>query len=173
MPVNEPTVRPLSLTTGVVQLTQALCDVPSVSGDEALLADLIEAALRGVGHLDVVRNGDAIVARTHLGRAQRVVIAGHIDTVPVADNLPVRSVGEGAYRELWGRGTVDMKGGVAVQLALAAELAAPTRDVTWVFYDNEEVASARNGLGRHTPGAPELRQADRKSTRLNTTHPTI
>lgn len=161
MPVNEEsTVRPLSLTAGVVQLTQALCDVPSVSGDEALLADLIETALRGVGHLDVVRNGDAIVARTHLGRAQRVVIAGHIDTVPIADNLPVRSVGEGAYRELWGRGTVDMKGGVAVQLALAAELAAPTRDVTWVFYDNEEVASARNGLGRLSREAPDLLEAD-------------
>lgn len=155
-----PAPHPLVLTSGVVALTRALCNVPSVSGDEVLLADLVETALRELGHLDVVRNGNAIVARTMLGRAQRVVVAGHIDTVPIADNLPVRVVGEGAYRELWGRGTVDMKGGVAVQLALAAELVAPTRDVTWVFYDNEEVASTLNGLGRLSREAPELLHAD-------------
>ena len=89
----------------------------------------------------MLRDGDAVVARTHLGRPARVVVAGHIDTVPIADNLPTRLVGEGAQAELWGRGTVDMKGGVAVQLALAAELSEPTRDVTWVFYDHEEVAA--------------------------------
>ena len=161
MPVNEEsTLLPLSLTSGVVALTRALCDVPSVSGEEGPLADLIETALRDVGHLEVVRNGDAIVARTMLGRAERVVVAGHIDTVPIADNLPVRVVGEGAFSELWGRGTVDMKAGVAVQLALAAELDAPNRDVTWVFYDNEEVASDRNGLGRLAREAPELLHAD-------------
>lgn len=155
-----PGAHPLVLTSGVVALTRTLCDVPSVSGDELLIADLIETALRELGHLDVVRHGNAIVARTTLGRAQRVVVAGHIDTVPIANNLPVRVVGEGAYRELWGRGTVDMKGGVAVQLALAAELVAPTRDVTWVFYDNEEVASTLNGLGRLSREAPELLHAD-------------
>ncbi|WP_066464067.1 succinyl-diaminopimelate desuccinylase [Sanguibacter suarezii] len=161
MPANEDSAPlPLSLTSGVVALTRALCDVPSVSGDEGPLADLIEAALRGVGHLEVVRNGDAVVARTMLGRAERVVVAGHIDTVPIADNLPVRVVGEGVHSELWGRGTVDMKAGVAVQLALAAELDAPSRDVTWVFYDNEEVASDRNGLGRLAREAPELLHAD-------------
>ncbi|WP_175559089.1 succinyl-diaminopimelate desuccinylase [Sanguibacter gelidistatuariae] len=153
-------MHPLELTSGVVKLTRTLCDVPSVSGDESLIADLIETALRELGHLEVVRNANAIVARTTLGRAQRVVVAGHIDTVPIANNLPVRVVGEGAYRELWGRGTVDMKGGVAVQLALAAELVAPTRDVTWVFYDNEEVASTLNGLGRLSREAPELLHAD-------------
>jgi succinyl-diaminopimelate desuccinylase len=128
----------------VVALTRAICDVPSVSGDERALADLVEAALRTAGHLEVLRDGDTVVARTHLGRPTRVVVAGHLDTVPVADNLPTR-LQDG---ELWGRGTVDMKGGVAVALALAVQVEAPTSDVTWVFYDHEEVASDLNGLGR-------------------------
>jgi succinyl-diaminopimelate desuccinylase len=151
---------PLDLTGDVVALARALCDVPSVSGDETLLADLVESALRAVPHLTVDRHGDAVVARTELGRAQRVVVAGHIDTVPIADNLPVRVVGEGIHRELWGRGTVDMKGGVAVQLSVAAELADPVRDVTWVFYDHEEVASDLNGLGRLVREAPHLVAGD-------------
>lgn len=138
----------LDLRTDVVSLTRALCDLPSVSGDEKAIADAVEAALRRYPHLEVLRDGDAVVARTHAGRAARVVIAGHLDTVPISDNLPTRMMGEGALAELWGRGTVDMKGGVAVQLALAAELTEPTHDVTWVFYDHEEVAADLNGLGR-------------------------
>jgi len=140
----------------LVELTRALCDVPSVSGDETRLADLVEAALRTAPHLEVLRDGDAVVARTHLGRASRVVVAGHLDTVPVADNLPTRLV-DG---ELWGRGTVDMKGGVAVALALAVELENPSRDVTWVFYDHEEVASELNGLGRLVRNHPEWLACD-------------
>ena len=157
---DDPTVPVLRLTGDVVALARSLCDIPSVSGDERTVADAIEAALRPYAHLEVTRNGDAIVARTVQGREQRVVVAGHVDTVPIADNLPVRVVGEGIHRELWGRGTVDMKGGVAVQLALAAELVAPSRDVTWVFYDNEEVASSQNGLGRLVREVPELLHGD-------------
>lgn len=138
----------LDLSSDLLSLTRAVCDLPSVSGHERALADAIEDALAQHPHLEVLRDGDTIVARTNLGHPSRVVIAGHIDTVPIADNLPTRLVGEGAQAELWGRGTVDMKGGVAVQLALAAELSAPTRDVTWVFYDHEEVAAELNGLGR-------------------------
>jgi len=150
----------LDLRSGVVELTRTICDIPSVSGDERAIADAVEHALRAYPHLEVVRDGDAVVARTQLGRDERVVIAGHLDTVPVADNLPVRVVGEGLHAELWGRGTVDMKGGVAVQLALAAELESPTRDITWVFYDHEEVDSALNGLGRIARTRPELLAGD-------------
>ncbi|WP_426595870.1 succinyl-diaminopimelate desuccinylase [Cellulomonas sp. McL0617] len=134
--------------------------MPSVSGDERTIADAVEAALRGYAHLEVLRDGDAVVARTSLGRPTRAVIAGHLDTVPIADNLPTRLVGEGALAELWGRGTVDMKGGVAVQLALAAELVAPTHDVTWVFYDHEEVDSDLNGLGRLVRNHPDWVRGD-------------
>lgn len=153
----------LDLSADLVTLTRAICDVPSVSGDEGPLADLVEDALRGLAHLDVERDGNVVVARTELGRAERVVVAGHLDTVPVAANLPTRVTGEGASAEVWGRGTVDMKGGVAVQLALAAALGGverPTRDVTWVFYDLEEVEAERNGLGRIARTRPEWLAGD-------------
>jgi succinyl-diaminopimelate desuccinylase len=145
----------------VVALTAALCDIPSVSGSEAGIADVIEATLRAhAPHLLLERDGDAIVARTHLSRAQRVVIAGHIDTVPINDNLPTRRTLEGDIDTLWGRGAVDMKGGCAVMLALAVQLVEPRHDITWVWYDNEEVASELNGLGRLARTRPELLHGD-------------
>lgn len=145
----------------VVALTAALCDLPSVSGDERVIADAVERAL-GIHapHLKVVRDGDAIVARTNLGRPQRVVIAGHLDTVPINENLPTRLDGDDETGVLWGRGTVDMKGGCAVMLALAVQLAEPAYDVTWVWYDHEEVESALNGLGRIARTRPELLAGD-------------
>ena len=151
----------LSLNTDadVVELTRQICDIESVSGNEKALADAIEAALRGVDHLEVIRDGDAIVARTNLGRAKRVVIAGHIDTVPVADNLPVKFLQFEREQVLWGRGTVDMKAGVAVQLKLATTIKEPNVDVTWVFYDHEEVEASLNGLGRISRTRPELLEA--------------
>lgn len=151
----------LPVHEGVVALTRAMCDVPSVSGDERMLADAIERALSiHAPHLEVLRDGDAIVARTRLGRAQRVVIAGHIDTVPINNNLPTRLEGDDETGMLHGRGTVDMKGGCAVMLALAVQLDAPAYDVTWVWYDHEEVASELNGLGRLARLHPELLAAD-------------
>ena len=146
----------LDLKSDVVDLTRVLCDIESVSGNEKAIADSIEEALKSYPHLSVIRDGDAIVARTNLGRDKRVVIAGHIDTVPVADNLPVKLVSLERSHVLFGRGTVDMKAGVAVQLKLAAELTEPNVDVTWVFYDHEEVDSALNGLGRISRNQPEL-----------------
>ncbi|UNX54188.1 succinyl-diaminopimelate desuccinylase [Georgenia sp. TF02-10] len=145
----------------VVDLTAAVCDIPSVSGAEGPLADAIETALRRQPHLEVQRDGDDVVASTRLGRARRVVIAGHIDTVPVQANLPTRRVtAADGTEELWGRGTVDMKGGVAVALHLAAALTAPRWDVTWVFYDHEEVAAELNGLGRLVRRHPDWLAAD-------------
>jgi succinyl-diaminopimelate desuccinylase len=141
-------------------LTRALCDIESVSGNETALADAIHAALSGADHLEVLRDGDAIVARTMLGRPQRVVIAGHIDTVPVNDNLPTRYETTNGRDYLWGRGTVDMKAGVAVQLKLAAEIANPKVDVTWIWYDHEEVSSELNGLGRLAANRPDLLAGD-------------
>lgn len=150
----------LDLRSGVVELAAALCDTPSVSGEEAQLADAIEAALRALPHLRVDRDGDAVVARTMGGRARRVAIAGHIDTVPITHNVPSRRQLVDGVDTLIGRGSVDMKGGVAVQLALAATLAEPSVDVTWIFYDHEEVESERNGLGRLARNRPELLAAD-------------
>lgn len=152
----------LDPTLGPVALTRQLCDIPSVSGDEKGIADAVADLLEAAPHLHVTRNGDTIVARTELGRAKRVVIAGHLDTVPINDNVPTRlqphpETGEAG---IWGRGTVDMKAGVAVQLVLALELTAPAVDITWVWYDHEEVSSDLNGLGRTMAAAPELFAGD-------------
>ena len=152
----------LNLHLNAVDLTEALCNIESVSGNEAAIADDIETALRELGHLEVIRDGNAIVARTNLGRARRVVIAGHIDTVPVAGNLPIKRRTDAKTGEdmLWGRGTVDMKAGVAVQLRLAATVTEPNVDVTFIFYDNEEVDASLNGLGRLSRNQPDLLAAD-------------
>lgn len=149
------------LIADVVALTAALCDIPSVSGDERAIADAVEATLRAhAPHLELVRDGDAIVARTSLGRPERVVIAGHLDTVPINANLPTRRSVDDGVDTLWGRGTVDMKGGCAVMLALAVQLTEPVCDLTWVWYDHEEVASELNGLGRLARTRPELLRGD-------------
>ncbi|WP_400999499.1 succinyl-diaminopimelate desuccinylase [Agromyces sp. GXQ0307] len=150
----------LDLSADVVAITQAICDVPSVSGEEGALADLVQAALADAAHLEVIRDGDTIVARTNLGRDRRVVIAGHLDTVPINGNVPTRFEVDGDRQVLWGRGTVDMKAGVAVQLKLAHELVAPIVDVTWMWYDHEEVAADLNGLGRVLRVRPDLFEAD-------------
>ncbi|QWF79238.1 Putative succinyl-diaminopimelate desuccinylase DapE [Amycolatopsis sp. CA-230715] len=156
-----PGVSTLDLGTDPVDLTAALVDIESVSGDEAAIADAVQEALeRQAGHLEVVRNGDAVLARTNLGRPSRVILAGHLDTVPVNANLPVRREGRGDAERLHGLGTVDMKGGDAVFLHLAATVPAPKHDVTFVFYDCEEVAAVRNGLGRIERELPDWLRAD-------------
>jgi succinyl-diaminopimelate desuccinylase len=146
----------LDLTADAVSLTEALVDVESVSRHEQPLADAIEAALRRLDHLEVTRLGNSLVARTHLGHGERVVIAGHLDTVPVHDNLPCRN--DGTY--LHGLGTCDMKGGVAVALTLAAGIPEPNRDVTYVFYDCEEIEAIHNGLRKIAEDRPDLIEAD-------------
>lgn len=150
----------LELTADLTEVFRTIVDVESVSGNEAALADMIEQALRGYPHLIVHRDGDAVVARTELGRAKRVIIAGHIDTVVVAGNLPSHLDQRADGTHLVGRGTVDMKGGVAVALHLAAQLRNPRHDLTWIFYDNEEVDEARNGLKRLIETTPDLVAGD-------------
>jgi succinyl-diaminopimelate desuccinylase len=150
----------LDLSATSIELTRQICDLESVSGDETVLADAIVAALEGFAHLEIIRDGDTVVARTNLGRAQRVIIAGHLDTVPINNNLPTRFETIDGVDYLWGRGTVDMKAGVAVQLKLAAELTNPGVDVTWMWYDHEEVSASLNGLGRLAANRPDLFEGD-------------
>ena len=146
----------LDLSLSAADLTAQLVDVESVSGNEGPLADAIARALAALPHLSVDRDGNAIVARTSFGRAERVALAGHIDTVPVAGNSP--SHVEGGL--LYGCGSCDMKSGVAVQLRLATQLTSAARDVTYVFYDCEEVEAERNGLMRLSRLRPDLLAAD-------------
>jgi succinyl-diaminopimelate desuccinylase len=146
----------IDLTLPAEALTAAIVDLPSPSGSETRLADEVEATLRPLSHLTVERDGDAIMARTSRSADRRVVIAGHLDTVPVAENLPSRREGD----RLYGCGTTDMKAGIAVMLRLASSVVEPRHDVTWLFYDNEETDAAHNGLGRVLRNDPDWLQAD-------------
>ena len=150
----------LDLTVDVADLLQTLIDVPSESLQEQAIADAVEVAVRRLPHLDVVRDGHTIIARTLLGRAERVVIGGHLDTVPANANLPSRRVVVDGEDRIYGLGACDMKGGVAVALRLAAALTEPTRDVTWIWYEAEEIDSQYNGLRRLADERPELLAAD-------------
>ena len=148
----------LDLAVDPVTLTRHLVDIESVSHDEGRIADDVEAALRTHPHLEVTRRAHTIVARTDLGRDERVVIAGHLDTVPVNDNLPSRLDEEAGI--LHGCGTCDMKGGDAVLLHLAATVPEPVRDVTYVLYEAEEVEERYNGLKHLAEREPDLLAAD-------------
>ena len=144
------------MTTDLLALTTELVDVPSVSHHEAALADLVEGELRGCHWLHVHRLGDNVVARTELGRDRRVVMAGHLDTVPPAENTTARVEGD----VVWGVGSADMKGGLAVMLDLARTLSEPAVDVTWCFYACEELSRAENGLDQLWRDHPGLLAGD-------------
>ena len=150
----------LDLAADAVTLTEQLVNIESVSLDEAAIADAVEAALRPLEHLTVTRHGHTVVARTDLGRGERVVIAGHLDTVPLNDNLPARREARPDGDLLHGLGTCDMKGGDAVMLRLAAHLPEPNRDVTFIFYEAEEIEAEHNGLTKLSASNPELMRAD-------------
>lgn len=159
----------LHVTSDVATLTADLVNFPSVSGDEKALADSIEAILNEIPWLSVDRISNSIVARTNFGRSSRVIVAGHIDTVPVADNstavvVPAGGIlptGEYVSEEtLFGLGSCDMKGGLAVALRAAVVIDQPVFDVTYVFYECEEVSSVLNGLTLISQSRPELLDAD-------------
>ncbi|WP_091053434.1 succinyl-diaminopimelate desuccinylase [Glycomyces sambucus] len=139
-----------------VALTRALCDIPSVSRDEAAICDAVEEALKRLGHLTVERVGNTLVARTDLGLGRRVMLAGHLDTVPVNDNFPTRTEGD----VMWGLGTSDMKSGTALALWIAATVERPKFDLSFAFYDCEEIEADANGLNRLSKSRPELLAAD-------------
>lgn len=140
----------------------------SVSDEEAPLANDIEAFVRSLPHLEVLRHGDTIVARTNLNRPQRVILCGHIDTVPIIDNFPPRwldphdplirpEIAQSApdSRVMWGRGATDMKASDAVFLYMAATLTNPSVDITYVWYDHEEVVAEKNGLRKLALAHPD------------------
>ncbi len=146
----------LDLSADPADLTATLVDIPSVSTNEGPITDAIEAALRQVAGLEVLRLGNSVLARTSLGRPTRVLLAGHVDTVPIADNVPSRLDGD----ILHGCGTTDMKSGDAMLLHLAATLDSPARDLTFVFYECEEIDHDRNGLTRIERELPDWLAAD-------------
>jgi succinyl-diaminopimelate desuccinylase len=150
----------LDLSADAVTLTEQLVNMESVSKNEQAIADAVEGALRTLDHLTVTRHGHTVVARTDLGRGERVVIAGHLDTVPLNDNLPARRERRPDGDLLHGLGTCDMKGGDAVMLRLAAHVPEPNRDLTFIFYEAEEIEAEFNGLTKLSASNPELMTAD-------------
>ncbi|MEY2635067.1 MAG: hypothetical protein RIS75_1007, partial [Actinomycetota bacterium] len=164
----------LDITRDVVSLTADVVNIPSESRNERVIADAVEQALQPYAHLEVLRDGNTIVARTNLGRPQRVVIGGHLDTVPSSGNdvaiivksgetVPVAAADGSTIAtedRLYGLGSCDMKGGVAIALRLAAAIAEPTRDVTYVFYDCEEIEADFNGLKRIVETHPDWLAGD-------------
>ncbi len=144
------------MSTDLLALTAELMAVPSVSHHEAALADRVEAELRGVPGLDVHRVEDNVVARTTGDRPGRLVLAGHLDTVPPAGNTEPRLEGD----TLWGLGSSDMKGGLAVMLDLARTGAPSAVEVSYCFYACEEVGREDNGLVQLWAETPELLSGD-------------
>src|SRR5580692_11839079 len=130
--------------------------VPSPSRGEATLAGIVEDALGACPWLEVERIGDNVIGRTTLGLGQRLVLAGHLDTVPANGNQEPRLEGD----TLWGLGASDMKGGLAVMLELATTVREPVVDVTWCFYAREEIGRADSGLLELWQGRPELLAGD-------------
>jgi succinyl-diaminopimelate desuccinylase len=139
-----------------VVLTRALVDIESVSRDEKLIADHVEEVLLQAAHLTTARHGHTVMARTDLGRSQRIILAGHLDTVPLNDNFPSTVVDDLIY----GCGTSDMKSGVALALHLAATLPDPCYDITYLFYEAEEIEARYNGLNLVSQTHPEWLSAD-------------
>jgi len=129
--------------------------IPSVSRHEQALADVVEAQLRQVAALEVTRLGDNVVARTTGPCPQRVVIAGHLDTVP-GEPADARLLSD----RVVGLGACDMKGSLAVMLALAADDSPRAFEVTFVFYAREEIARSESGLVEIATHRPDLLEGD-------------
>jgi succinyl-diaminopimelate desuccinylase len=142
--------------TDLLATTTELMAVPSVSGDEAAIAALVADRLAAISWLSVERVGDNVVARTALSRPQRLVVAGHLDTVPPGENERPRMDGD----TVWGVGASDMKGGLAVMLDVAATVQEPAVDVTWCFYAREEIDRDRSGLLELWQDRPDLLAGD-------------
>jgi succinyl-diaminopimelate desuccinylase len=136
--------------------TEELCAIPSLSRDEASITDHLDGLLAAVPGLERTRVGDNLVARTDLGRPLRLVLAGHTDTVPANGNAAPRREGT----TLWGLGTADMKGGLAVMVELALAVPEPAVDVTYVFYAREEIAAKESGLEELFVERPDLLEGD-------------
>ncbi|WP_216901809.1 succinyl-diaminopimelate desuccinylase [Nocardia alni] len=151
----------IDLRADPIALTSALVDIPSVSRDEAVIVDAVLWALREqTTGFEVLRHGNTLLARTDRGLPTRVILAGHLDTVPIAENVPGRFEELDGQRQLYGCGSVDMKSGDAVFLHLAATVADPVCDLTLIFYDCEEIAAEFNGLGRIERELPDWLDGD-------------
>jgi succinyl-diaminopimelate desuccinylase len=127
---------------------------PSVTGEEKELCDDLEARISASPDWEVERISNNLAVR----RAEpdpsleKVVLAGHLDTVPEPEGgIEVRVEGDRVY----GRGASDMKAGDAVMLALLEDVPGDGRfEPSFVFYEREEGPYAENGLEAVFAGCP-------------------
>jgi succinyl-diaminopimelate desuccinylase len=146
----------LKINQDLGALTLDLVNISSVSQDEKAIADLVQESLSNLNHLKVTRIANSVVAQTNFGNSKRVVIAGHLDTVPANNNFP----GKKTDTEITGLGSVDMKSGIAVALKLAHELTKSNFDITYLFYESEEIETKFNGLELITKQNKDLLNCD-------------
>ena len=146
----------MNISQELGKLTLDLVNISSVSKDEKSIADSIEEALKKCNHLKLTRVNNSLVAQTSFGNKQRIVIAGHIDTVPANNNFP----GKINNSEVVGLGSVDMKSGIAVALKLASEITSSNFDITYLFYESEEIETKFNGLELITKQQKDLLNCD-------------
>jgi len=145
----------------LAERTLALVDVPSVSREEARLAELVAGSVPRAVFAERHADGEGFYYATarRPGHPQ-VLLAGHLDTIPPQDNLP------GRIEDGWvvGLGATDMKGGLAVMLELADWIAheQPERDldVGLLFFTREELPVAESPLPAVFAACPELRDTD-------------
>jgi succinyl-diaminopimelate desuccinylase len=132
--------------------TLELVDIPSESRDEAALGTHVADVLRA-GGVPVRDAGDGcVVAGAAADGAARVLLAGHLDTVPAQGNRP------GSREDGWiqGLGSADMKGGLAVMM----ELALAGAPYGFVFFPREELPFGDSALTPLLERNATLREAE-------------
>lgn len=117
---------PASLARALAGFLQDLVRIPSLPTQEEAVAARLAAEMRRVGFADVWtdRMGN-VIGRIGSGQGPRLLFDGHMDTVDIGDlacwpHPPYDGVIEDGV--LYGRGTCDMKGGLAAMVYAAKAL---------------------------------------------------
>ncbi len=141
----------------LAERTLALCRTPSVIGDEKAIADEVEAwAGRHFTPSQISRISHSFVLGDLKDPRPTVALIGHLDTVPLhPESVPPRRDGD----RLVALGASDMKGGLAVMMALAEELPRERLpfNLAYILYEREEGPYAESGLGPLLDAHPELK----------------
>lgn len=112
----------------VTTLCRELVRIPSLSGDEEGIARFLASAMERMGYDEVqIDRCGSVLGRIRGNRPGKcILLDGHMDTVPITDSSAWTRDPFGAQVEngrIHGRGTSDMKGGVAAMVVAAAEFA--------------------------------------------------
>jgi acetylornithine deacetylase len=149
----------------VVAFTRQLVDIESITGNEALVGDVVHSELCRMGYqankIPVEGKRCNVYATSPQQPKPMIVFSTHMDTVP-----PFIPSSEDATR-IYGRGSCDAKGILAAQIAAAARLRAENIHVGLLFLVGEE----RNSLGaqvanQQSPGCKFLVNGEPTENRM-------